>query len=64
MSADTPQSLINLVQSLSHVITYADSSNVDTNRKLWDNYARDWVRAFLLLFASPLVRDMTQPTHS
>lgn len=43
-SSDTPQSLINLVQSLSHVITYADSSNVDTNRKLWDNYARDWVR--------------------
>lgn len=50
MSADTPQSLINLVQSLSHVITYADSSNVDTNRKLWDNYARDWVR-FVLSWA-------------
>jgi len=43
---DPSSSLINLVQSLSHVITYADSSNVDTNRKLWDNYARDWVCPF------------------
>lgn len=45
-TSSSSQSLINLVQSLSHVITYADSSNVDTNRKLWDNYARDWVRPF------------------
>lgn len=51
---DTPQALINLVQSLSHVITYTDSSNVDTNRKLWDNYAREWVRA-LPMPSTPLI---------
>lgn len=39
----TPQALLELVQTLSHAITYTESSNFETNQKLWDNYARDWV---------------------
>jgi hypothetical protein len=34
------ESLIKLVQQLSHVITYSESSNFDTNKKLWNNYAK------------------------
>eukprot|EP01122_Echinamoeba_exundans_P002441 TRINITY_DN12381_c0_g1_i1.p1 TRINITY_DN12381_c0_g1~~TRINITY_DN12381_c0_g1_i1.p1 ORF type:complete len:326 (+),score=47.90 TRINITY_DN12381_c0_g1_i1:133-978(+) len=31
-----------LVQQLSTAVTYAEPTNVDTNRKLWNNYAKDW----------------------
>ncbi len=40
--AQASNSLIQLVQSLSEAVVYADSSNVDTNRKLWNEYAKEW----------------------
>eukprot|EP01121_Diplochlamys_sp_Union-15-3_P013500 TRINITY_DN4192_c0_g1_i2.p2 TRINITY_DN4192_c0_g1~~TRINITY_DN4192_c0_g1_i2.p2 ORF type:complete len:114 (+),score=28.84 TRINITY_DN4192_c0_g1_i2:107-448(+) len=39
---EPPNALINLVQSLSEAIVYTESSNFDTNKKLWNNYAKDW----------------------
>ena len=42
MSDNTPEALKKLVQQLSSAVTYTESSNFDTNKKLWDNYAKDW----------------------
>lgn len=32
----------NLVQSLGSALVYPDAGNLETNRKLWDNYAAEW----------------------
>jgi len=41
-SSSSPSSLIKLVQTLSSSIVYTESPNFETNKKLWDNYAREW----------------------
>jgi hypothetical protein len=37
------EALIQLVQQLSHAITYTESANFDTNKKLWNNYAKVFI---------------------
>lgn len=32
----------NLVKSLGSALVYPDAGNLETNRKLWDNYAAEW----------------------
>lgn len=34
--------VLKVVQSLGSALVYPDSDNIDTNRKLWDCYAREW----------------------
>lgn len=34
--------VINLVQNLGSALVYPDPGNLETNRKLWDNYASEW----------------------
>jgi hypothetical protein len=36
--------LLKLVQSLSDCLVYTESTNVETNRKLWNRYAEEWTR--------------------
>lgn len=36
--------LLKLVQSLSEHLVYTESTNVETNRKLWNRYAQDWTQ--------------------
>lgn len=36
--------LLKLVQSLSEHLVYTESTNVETNRKLWNRYASDWTK--------------------
>jgi len=34
--------LLHLIQQLSPAVVYTESTNFDTNKKLWNNYAREW----------------------
>lgn len=36
--------LLKLVQSLSEHLVYTESTNVETNRKLWNRYAEEWAK--------------------
>jgi hypothetical protein len=44
-----------LVQQLSTAVTYAEPTNVDTNRKLWNNYAKDWYDQFNVILNESLL---------
>jgi hypothetical protein len=37
-----PNAVVELARLLNQTVTYSDPSNVDTNKKLWNNYAKDW----------------------
>ena len=39
---DSNKIIRNVIQSLSSAMVYPDCTNEDTNRKLWDQYARSW----------------------
>jgi hypothetical protein len=36
-----------LLDQLQEAVVYTDAGNISTNRKLWDNYAKEWVRVVI-----------------
>eukprot|EP00820_Chromera_velia_P009684 Cvel_21353.t1-p1 / transcript=Cvel_21353.t1 / gene=Cvel_21353 / organism=Chromera_velia_CCMP2878 / gene_product=hypothetical protein / transcript_product=hypothetical protein / location=Cvel_scaffold1995:312-1470(-) / protein_length=75 / sequence_SO=supercontig / SO=protein_coding / is_pseudo=false len=41
-SEDKSSAVLDLVRSLGSALVYPESTNIETNRKLWNQYAKQW----------------------
>ena len=46
---NAPPMVLALLDQLQEAVVYTDAGNISTNRKLWDNYAKEWVRIVISL---------------
>ena len=44
---NAPPMVLALLDQLQEAVVYTDAGNISTNRKLWDNYAKEWVRVVI-----------------
>jgi hypothetical protein len=54
----TQSSIIQLVQNLSEAIVYTESSNFDTNRKLWNQVWKIWIIYWVKKYAKDWAKDV------